>query len=74
MRGDQFVGPVVPPVFSNFSSGHPSVYGEPYDFDEHGSSMDAPYWLPSGSHVAHVHCRTRRFAFFCVDGVGVARG
>lgn len=73
MRVGQFVGPVVPPVFSHVSSGHPSAYGEPDGFDEHGASMDAPKWLPSGSHVARVHCATSRFAFFCVDGVGVAR-
>lgn len=73
MRAAQFVGPVVPPVFSHASLGHPLAYREPDGFDEHGASMDAPTWLPSGSHVAHVHCATRRFAFFCVDGVGVAR-
>lgn len=73
MRADQFVGPVVPPVFSHISGGRPLAFGEFCDFDEHGSSMDAPKWLPSGSHVARVLCPTSRFAFFFVDGFGVAR-
>lgn len=61
----------VSPIISPARSAEQFRFGY-MDVDPYAGSMDAPLWLPSGSHVSRLY-EFSSFHFYAFDGLGVCR-